>query len=152
MRITLSNKRTVDQDQLRKKNSVISTSYKVAQDLRKKITAPGSKLEREPVSRSKFTSKTQSISSSGNASRVNINSNVKARISSTWESSSSHVKPRISRVTGPEDIDRDSYSQQKPIARKRIAGPNNVQHGNTEVEPGYSSQRKRMHFEEELPA
>ena len=55
-------------------------------------------------------------------------------------------------VTGPEDTDREPYSQQKPIARKRIAVPNNAQHVDTQVGTGYSSQRKRMHFEEELPA
>ena len=135
MRITLSAKSRLDQDQLRKKDSIISTSYKATQgkicldimldllrthfsssdynpfswdkfvlhlslnglDLRKKITAPGSKLEREPVSRSKFTSKTQSVSSFANASRGNITSNVKARISGAWENSSSQVKPRTSR-------------------------------------------------------
>ena len=65
-------------------------------DLRKKITAPGSRLEREPVSRSKFISKTQNYPST-TTSRANIHTNVKSRLTGAWESSSSHVKPKVSR-------------------------------------------------------
>ena len=57
----------------------------------------------------------------------------------------------LCRVTAPEDTDREHYSQQKPIARKRISGPNNDNPANAQVGQGYNSQRKRMHFDEELP-
>ena len=66
--------------------------------VRQRITAPESTTERQPVSRSKFRSESEIIPSlSRSLNRTDKVSNVKDRISSPWENSSSHVKPKICR-------------------------------------------------------
>lgn len=147
MRITLSN--TTDEEYSQIKQSGLHTTSKVTQGgtgVRQRITAPESTTERQPVSRSKFRSESEIIPSlSRSLNRTDKVSNVKDRISSPWENSSSHVKPKTCRVTAPEEGERDQYTHQKPISRKRISGfndeyANNSKMGSSSIGP----QRKRI--------
>merc|ERR1712038_403109 len=143
MRITLSGGPSATRNLKAIVEDKISAANKASRDLRQRITSPDTTADREPISRSKFSSRIQSISTSTREPR-----NVKDRISNRLGNSSSHVKPTISRIVGPEDNDRDIQSQHKPIARKRISGPNEDYSISGEQSLGLSPHRKRLHLED----
>ena len=51
-------------------------------------------------------------------------------------------------IVGPDENDRDIQSQHKPIARKRISGPNEDYNISGEQSLGLSPHRKRLHLED----
>merc|ERR1719245_2706710 len=115
MRITLSSSVHLQRNKSEIEDNNSCTDNKISKDLRQRITAPDAIDDRQPISRSKFSSRIQSATS-----LTRVTGNVKDRLSSRLGNSSSHVKPQISRIVPPDDTDREIQSLHKPIARKRM--------------------------------
>lgn len=143
MRITLSSSVHLQRNKSEIEDNNSSTDNKISKDLRQRITAPDAIDDRQPISRSKFSSRIQSATS-----LTRVTGNVKDRLSSRLGNSSSHVKPQISRIVPPDDTDREIQSLHKPIARKRMSGPYEDYSINEDQSLGLSPRRKRLHLEE----